>query len=1096
MDQQNNNPKFLAPVDYNQLDGVDYQDVVQTQQQAEVVPEQERTFDQFFSAGFSNLGMNTWEGLAREIKAKTSDKTNFNGLKDPRVLELPMADRARFASYISDANSAEEIPYILDNIKKRKNYEKYSQLGWGESGILNNISYVAGGLIGMFSAPENLIPIGAIGARAYKGVQAVKAGQAAGVTSLTATGALGGLSSTYLSGALTRTTTAPTDEEKENWMILGSVMGGVLGAGFGSAITARGGQALSQDIDNFYSSLHQLKKDEGGFVALPETENVLSPKTTQLISESGEVDYSGIKLKEPNTLVGKWVFNTVFDGILSKTEPVNRLFNSKFNITKIWAKDTFGTPLLFDNLPEGNLKTPAIHELQIGRHNDSIQWDTLLEKHYKTHLESEGGVLKRGQFTQEFHKLVHTGEPSAFKSVENFAKETQETIFNPKLKADQAKGLIDPEYKLKDGEYYFPKHYDRDAMLQNISAAEKDFTNAIHSYELNRITKRISQLEEAVKKEKIRVDQLKIKGVKANTPESEVAKELKTLQDYIKSPEFYQNSSKQGEEYVKDILMDKFSFRTTHDSGFINSSTRARNEAFNTPKLYRWLQKDDINGQFYRYSQDHHFNHLAIDRGWRDLPETIFKEHNQFQEELSNKIKEVETKKLMSVNSNEIAKLDKKLQNLAKSKIKLQKSYEASIEDLKGMWNRLRGQDYYGTGKSGWVRNSVRALKLAATTLVSPLLAIAQIPDLAVVLTQAGKSKLFNELSHIHTKYKDIPIKSKFSKDALVRAAIRVEGFDWQAFMRTDDTSDLIGATSGVGKYISKSEQVIYTVNLMRAFTNFQKHIGAEFAADDILRWSAKSDLSPQELNNLQRLGINEDLRKSFLNQVEQTGSINPTDWDPKVGIKFMSAVRERVVQHYVTEPHMGNKPAFFDNPLGMIFGHMKGFMMRAMETHVARPAQEMTAEQFSIMLGRIMGGTLAYYFRALSRKDSEDIDTSPQRLAYEGIMNSGVFSGGDFALRSLSLVARKAGIPELDPTYWAGISDSKINARLQRDIAPQLLFGTANAVTDQVDKTVRALKKFQKGQGGEDDWKALLAWVPVVNNPVLQKLTKELTRQ
>jgi hypothetical protein len=821
-------------------------------------------------------------------------------------------------------------------------------------------------------------------------------------------------------------------------------------------------------------------EDEGGYISLSGVSDAFKarfakakPTAVDPIEEMRLFEPTGkIKPKAANSWVGQLIFDATYEGILKLTSPASRLMNSGFDTLAQWSKNTYGTPVLFEGLDNSKLTPPVIHEMQRLQHNSTIKFEKSLEKHYSNFVAKNGKKLDIDQFTEEYHKLVHAGENSAYPQVKEFADDVKKTVTEPWLKELEEVGLIEPgAIKLGDGEYYFHRDWDIDKMTLNKAEAIIDLENMFSKGKLKNIEIELKELAEKL-------------GVQS--------KEYKDLKAYLDSGAASQDAKITAANFYDDVAGDRINYSTFRDDGkFSNRTTKYRLADVDSKMVYKWLNNKDVVSQFGRMNREHVFDYVGTKNGWRQLGANVQKEYEGNIQLINDRIA---TLKKMSTPENK-SKVDSSIAKLEETKAKYLEHYKESKKDFEGLWNRLRGRDFYGNVKGGVGHQVVRGLQTATALSVGHNMAYSTIPEILTiarkyVATKWGKrhAKFIAELGRT---IKD----ANLSKETLEAFAIRIDALsDFGRQNTINGTSDVLGLQGKAGRVISKVNDVVYIANFMRAITNWSKGVSAELAANELIE-KALIGVTKADDNYLQRLGLNKADIKSFNKQIIESGSENPTGWkDVKVRDKFMSAVREKVHGDYVIEAHGGGKPGVSDTLVGRVVTQFKTFMLRAAEAYVARSAQEFSLEEALKMMTRITGGMLSYYLRSLTRMNSDDIDTSPQRLAYEGFMNGGPISGYDQVLRTVSLAARKYNVPALDPTRWFGIEDERIQARMNQDLVTGTLLGASAAIYNHAEKFGKATANLSQGNGSLSDYSFLVSYAPILGSPLVQKQISLLT--
>lgn len=815
---------------------------------------------------------------------------------------------------------------------------------------------------------------------------------------------------------------------------------------------------------------------EGGYISLADIKQKFTGKQVTAddpIEEMGMFVPKGkIQPKAANSLLGQVIFDATYHGIVEVTSPAARMMNSGFDTIAQWTKNMYGTPVLFDGLDPKKITTPQIHDLQVMQHNNTIKFEKSLEKHYSNFVAKNGKKLEIDGFLEEFHKLVHTGENSIYPQVKEFADDFKKNISEPWLKELEEVGLIEPgTIKLGDGEYYFHRAYDIDKINLNKEAALKDFKNMFSKGRLARLEKELLDIEGRLGKQSV---------------------EYKFVKDYLDSGQAMIDAHITATDFLDDVAFDRISFATFKDDGkFSNRTTKYRLEDINPKMIYKWLNNKDVQFQFARMNREHVFDYVATKNGWRRISDKLQKE---FDKNLELIDKRIEKLKSMSTLENK-TKIDANIAKLEKTKEDHLQHYKDVKADFQGVWNRLRGRDAYGNVKGGVWHQVVRGAQTLTAATAGHNMGISTLPEIVTLgakwlKTKWGKRhiKFIQELGR--------PIKdANLSKETLEAFAIRVDALgDFGRQNTINGGSDLLGLEGKAGRVISKANDIIYIANFMRALTNWSKTVSAELAANELIE-KALIGVSKADDNYLQRLGLKKSDLDKFKQQIIESGSENPAGWkDKKITDRFMSAVREKVHGEMVIEAHSGGKPLVSDSLIGRIMTQFKTFMLRAAEAYVARSAQEFTLEQALNMMTRMTGGMLAYYLRSLTRNDSSDIDTSINRLAYEGIMNSGIASGYDMGLRTLSLAARKYDTPALDPTKWFGVQDERIQSRMNQDIITGTVLGASGVLFMHAERFGKATSKLAQGEGQLSDYQFLLSYAPVIGSPIVQKQVSLLT--
>jgi hypothetical protein len=975
----------------------------------------------------------------------------------------------RYQGNFTRAKSLEHAKHIRKNIDSFIKLEQASQNAEGFSGWAG---YIVGAGLGVATDPLNLIFGAGLFNKVYKGVNAViKSGKISGAVA----GATLNVTNLTASNVLTQGSYSMTDEEYQAGLVLGTALGAGIGTVLGGAIkfnedTIREAQEFAQDFKDKrqLSTLREnnTKKfmEEGifGDAVMKTPDGQIVPKTDQTIGAmrtpvQEQVDVKLAEAQNDPSFIRKWLFKAaelVTEKVLPKYAMMGSMYKSAreyiYKMSPFEAKLTVNNP----NLPAETLRdvieAEYITAIRAGEHEAL----TMAVKYNPD--------INLSKLIEEADISMKTNTPSKNPGV----KFLVENHIQPMLKQMHDEAVARGFFKARDleGGYYYPLVVDTQKLLNNIPTAKIQIAEGMKVQANKRLNEIRQEGLQARKTLQALKDQAKKEIEEINQGLKQVADDYKVALNNISlmSDRFLDDTV---ESSIRDLLFALGreaevegvlkAFKTNNTFTHLEDAIAANkwdemSQEYIENKVFKNLNQ--VTSTTFKPSQFKHLE-LHVDRSYvKDFisDRNYLEQLRAYITDHARAVAKYDTygdlngENVTAKLKQEYLDLIKGLDPESKKYKKLTTEYQKAVEYIKAInarfdGTKLDGSRAYDAGDA--VYDTVSTFTTAKLLSQS---AIAQIADWGGPLVRAG----FGRFNRFHKQALEILGQDMkvLTGDDYKLVAATLDGIDWRMLTRnegglTPDTAlskfnpkDLGTYLPAIGKGNRKAQALIYQLNLMSPMNNIARMIMSEKATRNIVEAAivGVKNIPQDKLDNLAQYGITSDDLTNIVYQFEKHSTekngyryANISKWDTDIRRKVFGAVKAEVDVKHIITPTLTTKSLWIDNAFGRFFGKLQGFMMQAMESYGLAALQRGGSEEAMVFMMRNVLGSLSYVMRAAINKPWEEVDTSPERLLFEGLSRGGTDMGLGFVGMQLDGLSAMTGF-KLGPRAITGMQRNR----------------------------------------------------------------------
>lgn len=1039
--------------------------------------------DQFFTAAFMGGG-SSWVGLSSIIDDmdEVQDK-KYERFKDPQLDALSLEEIERFSGNIARAKNPEHMSKILDQINDIKRMDNIWEV---DSGVVNTAASTLGMIAGLASDPTNVFTMAAGYNKAIKGLSFLSNySRTQHALALGGMGAAGAVARQQLNEGVAGYSDTQFYMDLTFSTVLGGVMGNIMGK---KVATLKEAEEILMKIDGKSEKATPITAEQPTAVnQVKSIQNVMQntrAEIPQVIKQEDRLaENISFKLSDTANLEFKKSDNTMFGALFGGSLSVLKMFSPIYKagtaasqMARKIGYHLVGYGLDTNAADLGLQAIPVEKMIQSGIASKMLMHDTLY-----TSLVAEAG--KAGVSKKVLDELIENSLRTDTKSTSQFVNkylDHHNKLYDEMLEEANKMGLFGKHADgsfvqvSKKGNYYYHIKHDFDKIAANPLRARKVYANALRNAALGER----KTLDDMVKEGKELSDNLK--------------SDKQMLDDLLESLDNPQAVGK-GDRF--DKLADEFIAAHTGEASNIIKSTMFKPSQLkeitlkvNRGDIAEFLDDRSFHDMFRMYAHDH-VNAVEFTARFGDAN----------MDEVFNKL------------NKEYEDLISKAEASGKSTKKLIKEQKQIGEALRGMKFRIQGKRLDGTRGYG----ATDLIIDAVTTMTAQKLmwagALSQIPDLATLLVEMSSGKM-GKMSSDFVRIHGAALKA-LDKETAQMIGLVSENMDTRALGMFESGTE--GFTfNKLGAQMAKGREWVYKLNMMQAVNNITKAWAGEVTSkkiidsayiltkyakehnivgdlpDDITKLTDKT--LQQHVREMRRFGMDLSDAKRIVAEFESKGKTvdgvklaNMTQWEHGIRAKVYGAVKNIVDNQYIIEPNAGNKPFWFDHPLGRLVSQFKGFWLKSFETYLARDLQAANLEALVKFSFRTMLGTLAYVARQGIRMPIDQIDTDPKRLVYEGLIRGGSLGFIDGLSAGLDTVGSLTNTP-IGAASWLGLRKERRYG--QDNQVADLLFGASGVFIKDINSLVGSVGtgKFQ-----EQMLKQGAAYTPIINTfygkPILE---------
>jgi len=410
---------------------------------------------------------------------------------------------------------------------------------------------------------------------------------------------------------------------------------------------------------------------------------------------------------------------------------------------------------------------------------------------------------------------------------------------------------------------------------------------------------------------------------------------------------------------------------------------------------------------------------------------------------------------------------------------------------------KIDGSSAYSAGDAVYDVTSMLANSKLMTTS-----AISQLTDIAGPIVAKGYNR-FGKFHKQAVEQVGAEIKALSKAELQMVSAIQ-EGIDLNLLQRS---SDLVSADTSLGKFsitdmstwlpaIGRgtriANNIIFTSNGMRHMNMFSRSVVSESITRNMIEAAIVFSKNPEKvgeeaLQNLAKYGITKDDLLTIADQFnkhkqDKNGHAfaNILDWDTDIRRKMLGAVKSEVDMDFIIQPGGTTKGYWMSDAVLRFLAKYQGFMYQAMESYGLAATQKGGTEEMAKFFLRNILGSTAYVLKALIHKPYEEIDTSPERLIFEGFTRSGTDMGLGYIGFQLDAIGNIGGF-KAGPKQLMGWNQHKT---FKTNDAEDLLYGAASVPLQDLNDLIDAPAK---GKFLETGARIANEYNPFTNNPVVK---------
>lgn len=1084
-----------------------------------------------------DAGMNMWGSVitpaASELYGDTRfhdravqgfnayDEQNYSQLTDGM---LP-SEIERYGDNFHRATSLEHGMWIRKNIDKQLKLERVAQQ---DSSLITGLGYAGGALVGMVTAPENILFGAGFFTKAARAVEMVTKNK---IISNAAAGVITNTAMQTTNYQLGKGTAASlSDEQYKTGLVWGTVLGGGLGALIGGASRMAADEIISSYsgfADEFVLQQNLAKvqtenakrfisqgvygeavvKNADGSVTLKE---VLQPDGTIGAARDPRANIE-LALAGPDqgTLSPSGLAFHAYKALLDIVSPKYRAMgNSLISLREYFQKMAPFTAKL--TKPYENITAEVMRDILTAELKHGLSKGNAESLKMATEFDPQ---IKPKDFFRQVDESLKTNTPSSNPGVKNLV----ENYIQPLLKKIDEEATSRGFYEKRElgGRYYFPQLIDSEKLLNQPAKAILDIAKGMKNFAIKeearirldaeKANKHLQSILESAQSE---IDMLKKSGAAAADIKDKV-KALTKLTKHIK---------KKGYNLSKVL------------------TTLGRSEELSAIELSR-----KVAAQHYGLKQslsDNNFEKLAdeyiqnkIHKNLNHVTSTVFKPSQYKHLEL--RVETADIKDFLSDtdyltqltayvtdHAKAIAKFDTygdltgeiPLQNMIAEYNKRiaglspdSKEFKTLTDDLnegKKMMElqnrRFDGLNPDGTKGYSGANMVVDVVGMLTNFKLMAKSALAQIGDWGGPLVDfaTGRFTKFHKQA-MELVGDDIKMLATAEDKLLICAT--VEGFDFRALDRLAESlspdqslgkfsiTDMSTWKGAIGRAVRVGNDANYRLNGMTYVNNVARTIISEKVSKKMVEAAIvftkdTAAVSDEELAHFAQYGISQNDLFQIAEQFNTHSKVmngyryaNVSEWDDRIRRKVLGAVKGEVDKEHIIQPDGTTKGYWTDKQMLKLFAKYQGFLQAALESYGLAATQKGGYTEAAKFLTRNMLGSLSYVLKASLRKPMEEIDTSPERLMYEGLAASGADMGATWIGNQLDFIG-SATNRNIGPRRWLGFQNNRYQS--QQGLQDYFL-GAGATVFSDADKIMKA----KEGRFLETGVKVAGPYNPITNN-------------
>jgi len=860
--------------------------------------------------------------IARTPGLPDSPDTDFNPwehLTDEEKLDEQFYQNAMLA------DSIEEI----DAVRKHSKRYKKDRETIANGGAL---SFAMGFGIGGVADPINLIPVGGMASKVYKGSSILKGGMALGSVSAAATAAQ--------EIALHTTQLERTFGESAVNMSASFLLSGVLGM----SVAKLGEMGVSREIlDDIDNTLRTDSRDVSAAKTLDDVE--LKGKAAKVYADAAPFDPLTRTLKSKNPFTRKYV---------------NALVENPYEMERVLPDGSTASKESVVTAVESLAKQwDGRYAIALEAHNESFRsMRKRLGEGFKETLTRKG--VTKAKFNEMVSREVRNPDPKAAPEVKAAAKAWDEELYEPIKNAMIEAKLLPEDVKVDTAKAYLNRVWSK----EKIAANQPAFVSVVSKW--------LREQDEA------------LFGMARNA-----VKELKTakgarkaeLEELIKKANFKEGLEQTVEDYEDIALQIAMRISGTPDGrlpydwklgegskGFASSGTSLRgpmkNRTFNIPdELVEEFLENDIERLAGRYLR-------------QTTPDIELAKRFDGDVELKAQEKDIERWW-----TEEIGK-----ESNPKKRVKMAEEKAADLRDFAGMRDRMRGIYKQADFNNPFVRIGRAARDLNYLRFMGGVVA-SSIPDISRVFMAEGFANTFKHgIKPLISNLKQFKVAASEAKRYNGQLSALFGG-------RGDIIADVADYTQGgtiVERALRGGAEKFGKINLMDQWTASVKQLQAVTMQSSIFEGLSKGKYDKR----LGRLGISKDDANSMFEQVMKHGRkdgdtwiTGAKNWDHPELERMWAAAMRKESDRVIVVPGQ-EKPLFMSTEMGKTFMQFKSFMFSATQRVLIAGLQGQDHNYIGGMASIISLGMMAYAFKQWDA--GREISDNPAVWIMEGIDRSG----------------------------------------------------------------------------------------------------------
>jgi hypothetical protein len=311
---------------------------------------------------------------------------------------------------------------------------------------------------------------------------------------------------------------------------------------------------------------------------------------------------------------------------------------------------------------------------------------------------------------------------------------------------------------------------------------------------------------------------------------------------------------------------------------------------------------------------------------------------------------------------------------------KIRKDLELSINDIRGLRDRLRGT--YGLPKDPYrpISRAVRIGKIWSVLTMGGGFAISAIPDVArVVMTEGLDNAIGNGLRHFMSEQGRIAI--KMSKKELQLAGTGLDMVLGTRALQFADIGDMYGRKFGFERGLMRAQGAYFIANGLHSWNTGMKTFAGTVTgmriSEDVLAWKA-GRLTQRGKEKLLRHGIDDNMAHRIALQIEEHGERINGHWLPNTELwtdaatkrAYRDALNQDVNRTIIT-PGAGDRALWTSTEFGSMIAQFKSFGQSALPKMLISGMQESDAAFYQGLTFLVGLGALTNEIKRLQYGDT-----------------------------------------------------------------------------------------------------------------------------